>query len=144
MLGNMAKFACEEQTSKHRHSTSISGLGYACLPFPTQPGLLLELFFIILGYRAVRSQLHLLVSGRRQATTATWSPASPFGPGIVIFNTTRISRGQLSSSVVCVQQLWVHEGQDQCPVSSQTRSQDHWLTQRSHLDAINILFLLFH
>ena len=70
----MAKFACEEQTSKHRHSTSISGLGYAYLPFPPEPGLLLELIFIIFGNRAVRTQLGLLVLGEQAGALCSVVP----------------------------------------------------------------------
>ena len=128
----MAKYACEDQTSEHGHSTSISGPGYTCLSFPTEPGLLLELI-IILGNRAVRD------SGSKQEPTA-----KALWPRDCGFHAPRSSRGQLSSSLVCVQQLGVHGGQDLCPVSSQTRrSQDHWLTLRSHLGPIKILFLSF-
>lgn len=65
-LCSMSKSPVKSQQVQHHHSTSFSGPGSACLPFPPEHGLLLQLLLIIFGNKAVSTQLGLLVL-RKQA-----------------------------------------------------------------------------
>lgn len=111
-------------------------------PCPPEHSLLSQLLLIMFMNSTVRGQLGLPVlgpqsSGRRPR--AQLSPCESPWPRTVVFSTPRSSGGQFSSPLVCVQQqLGLRGGQDLCPLSSQTRRQDHWLTLRSHLGPTRI------